>query len=234
MAAWFWTENAYVIVDTNEAFKNGLNRLADGTFISYTTLTHAITINIKSLKERAKYNEDILKQFEYVSMKRGEGVECIFRTTEKTGRAIPICLIDFKKSYCGCEGDNYDPLTCPYGKTKDGRCRNSAMIKCCAEECYSALDLVFLIDSSGSIGDANFEKQKRFVKALIKNLVITKSQSRVAVIQFNTKVHSLLTLNDETSNVIVNDAINDMVFTGGKWLKTKKLLNLIHLLICFG
>jgi len=102
VAAWFWAKNAYVIVDNNEAFKNNLNRLADGTFISFTQLTHAITTNIKSLKERAKYNDDILEKFEFVSMKRGQGVECILRSTERTGHAIPVCLLDFKKPYCGC------------------------------------------------------------------------------------------------------------------------------------
>lgn len=215
IAAWFWTENAYVIVDTNEAYKSSLNRLADGTFLSFTQLTHSITTNIKSLKERAKYNEEILEQFEYVSMKRGQGVECILHSTELIGHAIPVCLIDFKRSYCGCEGV-FEYQSCPYGRLKNGQCRNSAMIKCCAEQCYADLDLVILIDSSGSIGAANFKKQKRFIKALVKNFAITASQSRVALVQFNTNVKSVLTLDDETSSVIVNDAIDEMPFTGGE------------------
>jgi len=90
------------------------------------------------------------------------------------------------------------------------------MIKCCAEQCYADLDLVILIDSSGSIGAANFKKQKRFIKALVKNFAITASQSRVALVQFNTNVKSVLTLDDETSSVIVNDAIDEMPFTGGE------------------
>ncbi len=219
VAAWFWTENAYVIVDNNQAFKNTLNRLADGTFVSFTQLTHAITTNIRSLKERAKYNDEILEQFEYVSMKRGQGVECILRSTERTGHAIPVCLLDFKKPYCGCEGI-YEYQSCPYGKQKNGACRNSAMIKCCAEECYADLDLVFLIDSSGSIGEANFRKQQKFIKALVKNLDIALSQTRVALVKFNTKVQTLLSFSNETSNVIVNEAINEMVFDGGNINKT--------------
>ncbi len=216
VAAWFWTENAYVIVDSNEAFKQSLNRLADGTFVSFTQLTHAITTNIRSLKERAKYNDDILEQFEYVSMKRGQGVECILRSTERTGRAIPVCLLDFKRPYCGCEGI-YDIQTCPYGKLNNGACRNSAMIKCCYEECFADLDLVFLVDSSGSIGEANFNKQKKFIKALVRDLKISQSQTRVALVKFSTKVEKLIDFSNETSNVILNEAINEMVFNGGNF-----------------
>ncbi len=215
VAAWFWTENAEVIVDTNEAYKSSLNRLADGTFLSFIQLTHSITTSIKNLKERAKYNEDILEKFEYVSMKRGQGVECILHSTELTGQAIPVCLIDFKRPYCGCEGF-FEYQSCPYGRSKNGQCRSSAMIKCCVENCYTDIDLVILIDSSGSIGAENFKKQKRFVKALVQNFAISASQSRIALVKFNTKVQSVLTLEDETSNVIVSDAIDEMSFSGGE------------------
>ncbi len=49
-----------------------------------------------------------------------------------------------------------------YVRSTSGSCRNSAVIKCCVEQCYTDLDLVVLIDSSYSINNAdkaNFEKR---------------------------------------------------------------------------
>jgi len=46
-----------------------------------------------------KYNEEILEKYEYVSMKRDQGIKCILLSTELTGQAILVCLIDFKRPY---------------------------------------------------------------------------------------------------------------------------------------
>jgi len=78
--------------------------MADGTFLGFTQLTHSITVRLKSLKERALINELILKEFsETSSLKRGEGISCKLNDGTE-GYAVPICLYDFRRPYCGCEG----------------------------------------------------------------------------------------------------------------------------------
>ncbi len=132
-AAWFWTQNAYVVKDTSPAKVTNLNEMADGTFLGFTQLTHSLTTRVKSLKERALINELILKEFSETSaLKRGEGIACNLNDGTR-GYAVPICLIDFRRPYCGCEG-RYEIQTCPYGRTQTKECRSSSLIKCCVEE----------------------------------------------------------------------------------------------------
>ncbi len=106
--------------------------MADGTFLGFTQLTHSITVRLKSLKERALINELILKEFsETSSLKRGEGISCKLNDGTE-GYAVPICLYDFRRPYCGCEG-RYEIQTCPYGRNEKNECRGSSILKCCVE-----------------------------------------------------------------------------------------------------
>ncbi len=103
-----------------------MNKLADGTFLNYAQLTYSLTNNLLNLQKRAIINENAIKEMKEIPMKRGQGIECSLKSGEK-GYAVPICLLSFKKSYCGCEG-KYEIQSCPYGKTSNGICRNSAII----------------------------------------------------------------------------------------------------------
>ena len=78
--------------------------MVDGTFHNFTLLTHALTNDLSKLKERANLNEIILNELKYPSMKRGQGTECTIDSEKEVGFAVPICLADFKRPYCGCEG----------------------------------------------------------------------------------------------------------------------------------
>ncbi len=210
LAAWFWKQNAYVIKSLNPAKKESLNNLVDSSFFSYTMLTHSLTNNLQSLKQRANLNEQILNMLNSSNkMKRGQGIGCSFKNGNRnlSGLAVPICLADFKKPYCGCP-NKYDPQSCPYGKTSDNKCRNSAIVKCCEEACNTYLDLVILIDSSGSIDAGDFEILKDFVRNLIKRLPISQDETRVALISFNTNAKILIDLNNGTSFQILNETIN--------------------------
>jgi hypothetical protein len=73
------------------------------------------------------------------SIKRGRGgIECEFGS--KIGIPVPICLIDYKRPHCGCEGE-FSQSSCPYGYSQN-LCRSSSIIKCCVEKCKRNLDLV--------------------------------------------------------------------------------------------
>ena len=140
IANWFWTENAFIIKKNEPAIKGNLNELADGTFHNFTLLTHSLTSDLEKLKDRATINEIILNELKYPSMKRGQGIQCNIPSEKDAGFAVPICMLDFKRSYCGCEG-KFDSRGCPYGLSGN-KCRSSSIIRCCIEKCNNQLDLV--------------------------------------------------------------------------------------------
>jgi predicted chitinase len=167
VAAWVW-KHSYLLESTEAPKRGDLNEFIDGTFHSFTLLTHSLTDNIQSLIDRAKLNDLILNELRYPSMKRGQGIECELDSKEK-GYAVPMCLLDFNRPYCGCEGA-YSKRSCPYRNNSTDKCPNSAVIKCCGEKFRNTLDLVVLMDSSSSMTNTSFEKQKKFVNSLIKNV----------------------------------------------------------------
>lgn len=103
VAAWAWSENAFIIKNNQTLQKGNLNELADGTFLNFTHLTHALTTDLSKLKERATVNDRVLSELNYPSVKRGQGIDC--KIDANNGFAVPICPIDFSKPYCGCEGN---------------------------------------------------------------------------------------------------------------------------------
>lgn len=106
-----------------------------------------------------------------------------------------MCMVGLQRnSYCGCEGDHVSD--CPYGLTSDSRCRNSAVIKCCLQRCYAGIDLVVIMDSSGSMGITNYLRQKEFVKSLITRLNVSPNGTRVALIDYNSTPRILQNLNE--------------------------------------
>lgn len=150
-------------------------------------------------------------------MKRGEGVTCELGDQE-FGTAVPICLLDFKKSYCGCEG-RFDRRSCPYGKLSNGACRNSAMIKCCVEKCYTNLDLVIMLDASGSVRADNFEKEKTFVTEMIDQLEVGLNATRVSIISFAKEIQVVTKLNNNLNKEQLKRKIGKMNYTQGKSFK---------------
>ena len=49
----------------------------------------------------------------------------------------------------------------------------------------SPMDLVFVVDGSGSVAADNFEKQIDFVKAVVSNMTVSEDQTRIAMVQFS-------------------------------------------------
>ncbi len=218
IAAWFWKSNAYVVKSTSISKKESLNNLVDGTFFNFTMLTHSLTNNLQSLKQRAELNDLILKELNYNALKRGQGIKCTDESdggkSNETGFAVPICLSDFKKSYCGCEG-KYLMSSCPYGITSDRKCRNPAIVKCCFEKCKASLDLVILSDSSGSIGPPNFEIIRTFLTSLAESLPIGYNETRISIINFSTLADTVLNLLQGTDPQTVLNAIRNMPYKQG-------------------
>ena len=49
----------------------------------------------------------------------------------------------------------------------------------------SPMDLVFIVDGSGSIPPDDFSKQIEFVKAVVNNMTVSEDQTRIAMVQFS-------------------------------------------------
>ena len=146
-------------------------------------------------------------------MKRGQGIECKIGAN-KTGVSVPICMSDFKKPYCGCEGE-FDLKSCPYGLMSNNKCRSSSIIKCCVETCSNQLDLVVLMDSSGSIGGVNFVKMQNFVKQIFRNVQIGENNTRAALLHFNSDVYPLFNFLDFRNIENIEKKIDSIIYNGG-------------------
>ena len=79
---------------------------------------------------------------------------------------------------------------------------------------YSVQDVVFVIDTSGSIGSSRFQLIKEFT-ASISTALLTSSNSAVGVILFATSAYIKLNLQTYTSLNALLSAIDDLPYNGG-------------------
>ena len=75
------------------------------------------------------------------------------------------------------------------------------------------LDLVFVLDTSGSIGSENFTNAKKSIENIVSSLRI--GPNKVAVITFSTDVTLLFNLNTHRDNATLIKAIREIPYTGG-------------------
>ncbi|XP_014783160.1 uncharacterized protein LOC106878459 [Octopus bimaculoides] len=81
--------------------------------------------------------------------------------------------------------------------------------------CEKPTDLVFLLDESGSVGQANYNKVKQFLEKSIIRLPISPSQFRVSVTTFSNSAKVLFYLNAFTSKNPMIQKIRSMGYNGG-------------------
>ena len=103
------------------------------------------------------------------------------------------------------------------------------LLFCCfvqtEKECLSVVDIAFLIDSSESIGRRNWERIKRFVKALVSKLDVRSSATHVAAIAYSTNpIVELRFWNSQSTND-VNRVIDEIPWQRG-FTYTDKALQL--------
>lgn len=122
-------------------------------------------------------------------------------------------MLGLARRYCGCEGDIDSQTQCPYGFSGYNTCRNSAVIKCCIQKCSASLDLVIIMDSSGSIGIREYLRQKSFVKLILDRFNVGPTQTRVSIIDFNSKVTVLQDLASFTSLESTHALIDSLRYT---------------------
>lgn len=83
-------------------------------------------------------------------------------------------------------------------------------------ECGKArAELVFVLDSSTTVGPDNWKHQIAFLQNLIKPFDVSSSGTRVGVILFNTEVKYPIKLSKTRSKSITSNAIGRLRFTEG-------------------
>ncbi|KAK3552012.1 hypothetical protein QTP70_031601, partial [Hemibagrus guttatus] len=88
-------------------------------------------------------------------------------------------------------------------------------------------DIVFLVDSSGSIGDADFLKVKKFLHKFIMGLDINPKKIRVGLAQFNNEPHSEFLLGEYADKKDLLEMVDKLTYLKGG-TETGKALSFIE------
>ncbi|XP_061164208.1 von Willebrand factor A domain-containing protein 2-like isoform X4 [Saccostrea echinata] len=79
----------------------------------------------------------------------------------------------------------------------------------------TAADIVFILDSSGSVGSGNFEKTKEFFKAMVDGFQIGSKTVRVGAVPFSTSVHNTFQLTSFYSKSALKSRISNIPYDSG-------------------
>ena len=82
-------------------------------------------------------------------------------------------------------------------------------------DCESGLDLLFVLDSSGSVGSSNFANLRNFVVDVIAQFEIRANSTRVGVIRYASSAAIVIQLGSINNVQQLTTAINNIAFTGG-------------------
>ena len=77
------------------------------------------------------------------------------------------------------------------------------------------LDIVFVLDESGSIGSTEFTQMKTFLSKLVGRLDIDSGSTRVGLVTYATTVRTRFNLNAYTTVASVQSAISRLTYSGG-------------------
>ena len=93
--------------------------------------------------------------------------------------------------------------------------------------CTSGIDIVFLLDSSGSIGSSNFVTMKNFVNNIVSNFDIGDNNTRIGIIEFSTTASIILPLGSINNTNQLNNFITSNISYIGRLTRTDLALNLL-------
>ncbi|XP_012518713.1 PREDICTED: collagen alpha-5(VI) chain [Propithecus coquereli] len=104
-------------------------------------------------------------------------------------------------------GQNFDSLK---------SIKNEVVHRICTEKGCEDMkaDVMFLVDSSGSIGHENFEKMKTFMKNLLTKIQIGADKTQIGVVQFSDDTKEEFQLNKYFTQKEISDAIDRMSLIG--------------------
>ena len=82
--------------------------------------------------------------------------------------------------------------------------------------CTTAVDLIFVIDSSGSIGSRGYEQMKSFVSQIVNKFDIESGNVRVGLLMYSTTVNTAFNLNTYSSRADVRAAVANLTYSAGR------------------
>ena len=94
--------------------------------------------------------------------------------------------------------------------------------------CQTDLDLLFLLDESGSVGPTNHRLALDFMQAVVNFFDVEANRTRVGVISFSTGARAEFWLGEHLTNQAVDTAIGALPYRGG-WTQTAIALYLARL-----
>ena len=80
--------------------------------------------------------------------------------------------------------------------------------------CQTSVDLVFVLDNSGSVGDTNFNKVKDFVKRVIDFFNIGVDGTHVSVVTYDTDTHIEFNLVKYYTKNELRNAVDNIQYRG--------------------
>ena len=81
--------------------------------------------------------------------------------------------------------------------------------------CKTGLDLIFVMDASGSVGPANFNTMQNFVVNVTSNFEIRANSTRVGVILYSSSAYIIIPLGSINNFQQLSSAINNITYIGG-------------------
>ena len=94
-------------------------------------------------------------------------------------------------------------------------------------ECRLKADIVFILDSSGSIGEANYEIMKDFVQNFTSELIIGPDDTQVGVVIYGNMAETVFDLNNNMTNL--QDQISNIEYLGGGTNTAGGLMEMIRI-----
>ena len=84
-----------------------------------------------------------------------------------------------------------------------------------AQTCGTKADIVFMLDSSGSVGSSNFQLLLGFVNSLVKDWNVDQNNIRVGVEKFASRPYTEFHLNDFNDKNQTLSAVQNIAYSAG-------------------
>ncbi|XP_063427268.1 collagen alpha-1(XIV) chain-like [Mytilus trossulus] len=93
--------------------------------------------------------------------------------------------------------------------------------------CHDKVDVVYLVDSSGSVGSTNFNKEKEFINNSLSQFVIGYNDALVGVVTFSTRPYEQFKLNAFLDKPALKYAITKIPYLAGN-THTAEAINFVN------
>ena len=82
--------------------------------------------------------------------------------------------------------------------------------------CDTKSDITFVLDTSDTVGNDNFQKQLEFVKNTVNDLKIAPDKARISIVTYGSGVYNQFFLNQYATKADIINAVSNIPFRGGR------------------